>query len=366
MPLFPTAPVRLQPYFGHRNETHLYMKARALRSAKSSFDGGGRWQAMRTMLAQFLSHEVAGMEARLEVERADGSSIEVPGTTDKEGFVTFEIALDDPLPLPENTSWEVVTLHWTNENGEQCIEGHVLAPGRSASLAVISDIDDTIIETGITGNLRSVARNWRRVLAQMPDERLAVPGADVFYSSLGGGRVLAEGETHTGDRIRAFHRPFFYVSSSPWNLFSYLVAFKRQREMPLGPVFLRDWGLDRSTFGSSSHGSHKTDAIRRILADYPSLRFAMIGDDTQGDLTAFGEIVQEHANRIAAVFIRKAAGPFSPEEVAAKAAIEEAGVPLWLGESYDLGQDFLKNAGLSADGATSKIIEAVEKGDEAA
>ena len=39
--------------------------------------------------------------------------------------------------------------------------------------------------------MRAIARNWRRVLMQMPDERLLVPQADVFYTALGGGAVLA-------------------------------------------------------------------------------------------------------------------------------------------------------------------------------
>ncbi len=190
------------------------------------------------------------------------------------------------------------------------------------------------------------------------------PGADVFYTSLGGGRVIAKEEASTGDQIPATHRPFFYVSSSPWNLYSYLVAYKRLRDLPLGPIFLRDWGLNSDTFGSSSHGSHKTDAIRKILASYPDLRFALIGDDTQGDLPAFGEIVEEHPGRIAAVFIRTAAGDFSPEEIAAKAAINAASVPLWLGESYEIGQEFLKAAGVSAAGDTARIVKAVENDGE--
>ena len=362
MPLFPTAPVRILPYFGYRNARRLHVSARALRAEKPDFRGSGRWQAMRTMISQFASHEMSDVEVRLEIERQGGERSQIVRQTDKEGFVRFDVELDDEWALPDHTSWDVIGLHWRNERGEHSVDAHVLAPGSRSSLGVISDIDDTIIETGITGNLRSVARNWRRVLAQLPDERVAVPGADVFYSSLGGGRVLRREEAHTGERIPATHRPFFYVSSSPWNLFSYLVAFKRMRRMPLGPIFLRDWGLNRETFGSGSHGSHKTEAIDHIVRTYPERRFALIGDDTQGDLPAFGDVVRRHPERIAAVFIRTTAGAFSAEETAAKKAIEDSGVPLWLGDSYEIGQDFLVKAGVSAVGDTAKIVEAVEKG----
>ncbi|WP_379548527.1 phosphatase domain-containing protein [Qipengyuania sp. DSG2-2] len=365
MPLFPSAPVRLQPYYGYRTATRLYVSARALRADKASFDKSGRLQAMRTMIAQFASHEVEGLDVRLELEIGDTGKHSFTAQTDKEGHARFAIDLPDVWSLPENTAWDVAALYWSNEEGEHCVNCHILAPGARADLAVISDIDDTIIETGITGGLRSVFRNWRRVLQQMPEERVAVPGADVFYSSLGGGRVLAADEAGTGDRIPATHRPFFYVSSSPWNLYSYLVAYKKDRDIPLGPLFLRDWGLNSDTFGSGSHGSHKTDAIRGILADYSELRFALIGDDSQGDLPAFGEIVEQHPGRIAAVFIRQTGGEASPEEIAAKAIIKGASVPLWMGDGYGDMQGFLKAAGVSAAGDTARILQATVKAEDA-
>ena len=360
MPFIATKPVRVQPYFGWRSEQRLHLQARALRSRPPKFGAAGRWQALRTMIAQFASHEVEGLEVRLEWIDGAGERQTHTAWSDSEGYVRFDIALDAPWPLEVDTRWEVVSLHWDNREGEQVVDAHVLAPGTRAGLAVISDIDDTIIETGITGNLRAVARNWRRILLEMPEERLLVPGADVFYTALGGGAVLRDGEDHTGDSVPATRHPFFYVSSSPWNLFSYLVAFQRTRGLPLGPITMRDWGLNRDTFASSSHGAHKIAAIEDILQSFPDMPFALIGDDTQGDLTAFGDIVARHADRIRAVFIRKAGEAFSPEELEAKATIRAAGIPLWLGDAYKTGQDFLRAIGLDQDGEAEKIVEAVD------
>ncbi|GMM91910.1 phosphatase domain-containing protein [Qipengyuania sp. MTN3-11] len=370
MPLFPTAPVRIQPYFGYRNRERLFLTARALRSKKPGFEPGGRLRAMRTMIAQFASHEIAELPVELELKTPEGVAARHQGLTDNEGFVRFDLRLEPEWQATDHTGWEVVTLHWNDGSGARCVDAHVLAPGSDAGLAVISDIDDTIIETGITGGFRQILRNWRRVVAQLPDERLLVPGADVFYGALGGGAVPRSDRPHTGERLSATRHPFFYVSSSPWNLFSYLVAFQRSRNLPLGPLMLRDWGLDRATFGSSSHGAHKLAAIRGILETYPELRFALIGDDTQGDLAAFGQIVAERARQIRAVFIRRAGEPFTAEELAAKATIEGAGVPLWLGESYDSGRAFLQSIGLGHDGEAEEIVKAVDKsapaGDDAA
>ena len=359
---FSARPVRIQPHFGYRSRNRIVIGARALRSDAAGFDKRGRLQAMRTMLAQFASREAMGVRVTLEVEAQGGVLLRHEAETDGEGFVHFDIALDPPFDLPPHPVWEVVALHWLTSEGPQCVEGHVLVPGADGRLAVISDIDDTIIETGITGGVRAIARNWRRVLAQLPEERIAVPGADAFYGALGGGQVLPAGDVRPGKRIPATHRPFFYVSSSPWNLFSYLVAFQRAKGLPLGPLLLRDWGFDRATLGSGSHGAHKAAAIDAILAMYPELRFALIGDDTQGDLPAYARAVEHNPRRIAAIFIRTTAGDrLSPEELAARAMIEAAGVPLWLGDSFAVGRELLRAAGFAQGGETEQIVRAVER-----
>ncbi|MGB3165180.1 MAG: phosphatase domain-containing protein [Alteraurantiacibacter sp.] len=356
--IFPRIATRIQPYFGHRSARRLVLTARATQTPKPAYEAGSRWKAMRTMMAQFASHEVPGVPVELEAKRPDSSTIRARGITDKEGFVRFDIALDPAWELPERPAWDSVTLAWSNRDGPQTITAHVLAPGKESRLGIISDIDDTIIETGITGNPRKIARNWKRVFAQLPHERVEVPGASSFFSHIGG---VYPGDLEDGQLPAAEH-PFFYVSSSPWNLFSYLVAFQQLRKLPLGPIQLRDWGFNSSTLGSSSHGSHKLDAMEAIIAMHPKMRFALIGDDTQGDLPAFAQAVADFPGRIAAVFLRNAAGePFSAEEEEAKATIEAAGVPLWMGDTYADGADFLHGLGLHDYDDAAPLVHLVDE-----
>lgn len=366
MPFFARKPVRIQPYFGYRNRERLFITVRALRSRKGEFGKSGKWRALRTMMAQFASHEANNVPVELELKSPAGETRRHQGITDDEGFVHFDFRLEGEWDYEEHPQWETVTLHWSNGEGEQCVDGHVLAPGKATGLAIISDIDDTIIETGITGNFRAVMRNWRRILMEMPEERILVPGADVFYNALGGNDGFPEGQGHAGDHQYASRRPFFYVSSSPWNLFSYLVTYMKGRGLPLGPIMLRDWGLNRATFGSASHGAHKRAAIEGILATYPDLKFALIGDDSQGDLTGFADIAKNFPDRIRAVFIRKVGAAMSPKELAAKAALEAADIPLWLGEGYQEGRSFLASMGLLEDDEAEKIVETVARGDTGA
>ncbi|WAT17123.1 DUF2183 domain-containing protein [Aurantiacibacter sp. MUD11] len=361
MALFPTQALRVQAFYGHRSRDKLVLSARALRGRPPSFRQGSRLLAMRTMIAQFVSHEVADVEVTLEVHGAQGALLEHRASTDREGYVHFDIALDPHWDLPKLPVWELARLRWSNSHGPQETEAHILAPGSTSNLAVISDIDDTIIETGVTGGIGSVFRNWKRLFAQMPEERLAVPGVDAFFGHLGGG-VLEQEDHRPASRIPATRRPFFYISSSPWNLFSYLVAFKQVQGLPLGPLKLRDWGLNRDTLGRSSHGAHKDLAIDGIVGMYPQLRFALIGDDTQGDLPAFARAVEQFPGRIAAVFLRRVSQQrFSPEEEAASCTIREAGVPLWLGSSYEDGLDFLQTLGFAPGGETEQIVKTIEQ-----
>ena len=62
------------------------------------------------------------------------------------------------------------------------------------------------------------------------------------------------------------------------------------------------------------------------------------------------------------MFIRTSAGEeLGPQEVAARALIEGAGVPLWLGETYAVGQQFLRAAGFTPGGETERIVHTVEE-----
>ncbi len=93
MELFPGQPVRLTPFFGYRSRDRLVIGARALRAGKSGFERRGRIQAMRTMLAQFASREVAGLEVRLELKAPGGRTSDHHAVTDREGYARFEVEL---------------------------------------------------------------------------------------------------------------------------------------------------------------------------------------------------------------------------------------------------------------------------------
>ena len=362
-------PVRVQPFFGFRNAERLLLNARALRSREPVFEKRSFWRDFATMVGQYLSDEVQDLIVELEYQTADGRIVRQKAVSGPEGYVRFDLPIDGGTDeaQPDRTRWEKARLFWkSDENRENAAEAYVLAPGTQTQFGIISDIDDTILETGITGNVRAIARNWRRILTQMPADRTAVPGVSAFYAAIGGNPAGSrEPATAIDDLLpKARVRPVFYVSSSPWNLFSYLVTFKRSRGLPIGPVMLRDWGFNRDTLGKEGHGSHKREAIAHILTTFPHLRFALIGDDTQKDLAAFGAIAAAFPGRIAAVFIRSVSGePLNDEQSRAKNIIDKAGVPFWSGSDYHAAEGFLKSAGLDLEGGVERLVRTASEGE---
>jgi phosphatidate phosphatase APP1 len=99
------------------------------------------------------------------------------------------------------------------------------------------------------------------------------------------------------------NNPFFYVSSSPWNLYDLLVDFLDLNKIPPGPLLLRDFGLRKQEFAGST-ANHKLTEIENILLTYPHLNFVLIGDSGEKDPAIYSEVVRKYPNRILVIYIR--------------------------------------------------------------
>jgi len=130
------------------------------------------------------------------------------------------------------------------------------------------------------------------------------------------------------------NNPFFYVSSSPWNLFEVLAEFLELRKIPAGPLLLRDWGVSSVDPGEGGHAGHKTRHITTLLELYPALPFILVGDSGQEDPEIYHRAVRDHPERILAVYIRNVSR--RPERVEAirklAAEVEKSGSTLILAD----------------------------------
>lgn len=279
-------PLQIVTYRSYGTVNRLYVKGRVLKdkSIRKATDKDTVWNNLLSMYKRFESDEVPHARLRIDFE---GQPQFV--TTDNEGYFTVNLFTETALVW--NKMWYEV--------GIELIEApylfteaikttaFVLVPPADAEYGIISDIDDTIVKTTAT-NLLAMSRN---TFLHNAHSRLPFAGVSEFYKSLQLGR--------NGKR----NNPFFYVSSSPWNLYDLLIDFMDLNDIPAGPLLLRDFGLDANK-ENPGHMGHKFKEIKQILEAYPGLQFVLIGDSGQEDPKIYREVVSSFPGRILAIYIR--------------------------------------------------------------
>lgn len=307
---------RIVPYLGYGTPERLLVLARAVRGAGPRTLGASdpAWRNALNMLRRLRPDPIPHASVRASV---GASSFELEA--DDEGFVRAWVELPTPLRAGGRVP---ITLALPDATGEEPTApviqatGEAIVPHREAAFGVISDIDDTIIQSHVTDFVRAA----RTVLLGNARTRLPFPGVAAFYRALAGGG-------HGGN-------PFFFVSSSPWNLHDMIAEFMTLQGIPAGPLLLRDWDLGLSLVRRSAHHGHKGGQVREILAAYPSLPFILIGDSGEQDPEIYRTVVHDHPDRILAVYIRDVS-PEPARDAAIGALVEEvhkAGSTLILAE----------------------------------
>jgi len=229
--------------------------------------------------------------AKVKVEYA-GSTLEMKA--DNEGFFGGWIDLEKPLTADDEWREYKVELI-PRVAADPAVaplavkgSGEVLSATAATRFAVVSDLDDTVIQSRVSNFLQAA----RTVMLGNARTRLPFPGVAAFYEALRNGA--------TGDE----KNPIFYVSSSPWNIYDVIAEFMDLQKIPKGPLVLRDWDIGWSSLSSARHFEHKTSVIRDLMQLYPDLEFILIGDSGQHDPEIYRQIVSEFPKRVRAIYIR--------------------------------------------------------------
>ena len=284
-------PLLISPYLSYGSSGQLNAHGRALEDKSILF--GVEQSVFKTLgniYKQFESNEIPN--ATVQLILANGSTYDT--ITDMEGYYTFEYQTEKLDRLTNSEGWLTYTIRYTQYPEEHTIKdgnlfsGEMLIPNQRATYGIISDIDDTILHTGVSSRFK-----WRLVantLFKNFDERIPLEGAAAFYKKL-----------HY-DQNGLPVNPIFYVSNSPWNLYNYLKRFLEKNEFPKGPVLLRDFW---TPFDKTEKPKipHKHSEITRILDTYPDLNFILIGDSGEKDAVYYSEIALKYPGRILAIYL---------------------------------------------------------------
>ena len=220
--------------------------------------------------------------------------------------------------------------------------GRILVPPDAAQFGVISDIDDTILETYATEFFRMARLTlFNNAYTRTPFRKVAP-----FY------RALQSGTRGTGPN------PIFYVSSSAWNLYDLLDDFMRVHGIPEGPILLRDLGFHRHNKALKSRHDHKLDKIDDIMNYYPNLPFVLIGDSGQRDPYIYQEVVRRHPGRIAAIYIRDVRDRTREQVLSIAEVLRGQGVDMLLIDDASVAARHAASIGLIARDSLPEIVEA--------
>ena len=241
-------------------------------------DTDGWWDNLLNTYRRFDSREVPGVAIRVRFRDA-----QVDTLSDHEGYYT---AAPSTTATPSNQLWDnaMVSLH----DGTLATPQPLMQVGENAGIGVISDIDDTILQSSIN--------SWKTAaqLAFLHNARTRQPldGVAKLY------QALQHGADGSG------RHPIFYVSSSPWNMYDLLEDFMDLNAIPCGPIFLRDFGTDPGKFIATPGHEHKLERARMLIERFPQLRWVLMGDSGQADAELYAQAAHEFGDRIAAIYIR--------------------------------------------------------------
>ena len=291
MSLFRRDPVQIIAFQSYGTDTHFYLRGRALEDESIDLEKQGFFSLLVNSWKRMESDEVKN--AGISIQLPDGTVLRTK--SDNHGYFKVKADLKGLKAMANEEGWLACEVSYKDDRIKRSIQNRnrfpaeILIPSSTANFGVVSDIDDTILYTGVVSTLK-----WRllyNTLFQSAKMRLPLEGAAAFYHLLHRGK--------SGENVN----PIFYVSNSPWNLYRYLELFLRQNDFPKGPILLRSFKdiLKRKT---EAEKPQKQKEIIDLLNTYPELPFILIGDSAEQDADIYLEVAQQFPGRIKAIYLR--------------------------------------------------------------
>jgi phosphatidate phosphatase APP1 len=339
-------PVEIDPYHGFGNGKRALVQGRVMRSQNIG-TAGERDSAVRNLLNTYKRIRAHPLpHSRIEVTIGDTRAEVV---ADDEGF--FRSWVDLKTSASTTAAWLEASLRLVEPSQTPAVAATALVrvPTADAAFGVISDLDDTVIQSRVSNFLLAV----RTIMLGNARTRLPFAGVAALYQALEKG----------GDGGRL--NPFYYVSSSPWNIHDLIAEFLQLQAIPEGPICLRDWDVDIDALTSSRLKRHKEPLIREIMELMDPLPFILIGDSSQKDPEIYAEIVRAFPGRVMAVYIRNVAP--NPERSAsiqrlAEEILTEGSSLVLADDSYAAGKHAAEKGWITP--ASLELIQVDKKADE--
>jgi len=267
---------RVEPYWSYGAPGWVRVMARALLAppgtdVEEATERGatGRSHAVRGWRS-FLTAQVPGARVKVQI----GDRVETV-RADRGGYV--DVVLDSEL----EPGWHEITLSL----GGRSASARVLVLGPEQRLAMLSDVDDTVMVTALP---RPLLAAWNAFVLH-ENARRPVPGMAELYARWQRANPGA---------------PTFSLPTGAWNIAPALARFLKRHGYPAGPFLLTDWGPTNTGWFRSGQ-EHKTSTLRRLMAELPHVRWVLVGDDGQHDPQIYADIAKEFPDRVEHIWIRQ-------------------------------------------------------------
>lgn len=276
--------LKLYRGYGHTNDMVLF--GHVLDNPKKTVhvNSRGAWANLLHLLHLFMVKPVGN---RAVSTTWKGQIIEA--VSEKDGFFVLEWRAAESAPAGVHNLQ--VSLQCATGTA-YATAGEVVVP-HLTQYAFISDIDDTVMVSHSATSLKRL----KELLFKSPAQRSVFTDVAKHY------QLLALSHTQPGEP-----NPFFYVSSSEWNLYDYLLSFFTINKLPQGSFLLsqiKKW-YELFKTGKTKHEG-KLLRIVRLFVHFPKQHFVLFGDNSQSDPFIYETLTQKYGDRIAAVYIRNVA-----------------------------------------------------------
>jgi phosphatidate phosphatase APP1 len=226
-----------------------------------------------------------------------------------DGYFKFSI----PLLKKTGYGWMDYYVSIFHNDEEITTKGTFIRP-HEGNLGFISDIDDTFL----VSHTRNAFKKLYILLFRNVNSRKIFEGAVPHYQAL----------STAGRNKKEEQNAFFYVSSSEWNLYRFIVDFTELHQLPRAVLLLKDIKTSLMDFFITGRGdhNHKFEKIKHILEFYPHLQYTLLGDDSQADPFLYEDICKIFPVTVKAVYIRQTGSHKKPKAVVALQNMEALNV----------------------------------------
>jgi len=164
---------------------------------------------------------------------------------------------------------------------------------KKGNLGIISDIDDTFL---VSYSLNPLKKLYFLLFRNVNTRK-------VFKDVVPHYQALSSSGRNIDEELNAF----FYVSSSEWNLYRFIVKFTEIHKLPKAVLLLKDIKTSLTDFFFTGRGehNHKFEKVKHILEFYPNLKYVLLGDDSQEDPFLYEAICKIFPVTVKAVYIRQ-------------------------------------------------------------